>query len=688
MLSPAYVPQPHYAPCSRTLHWNSAIIAAGSIEPVSSTGHCLVSQRIIDSGTPSGQPLGRASREETYPVNDETHPKPDLTQTQQTYLRIMGDLQSLFGEVTLNEQRNDLVRELDAAILRSTFSARDVLELIIEKCLKRTAADHGQIALYRGGQLVIVASSEPKRVGGVLLLPNSLCGKAVLERAEQHCPDVSLLPPGSYVRFHEETQSELVLPIQPANTARVLGVLDLERNALGDFPSTAMSFAHLLAGQAAIAIEHARIWNSVKTLNEINNVVAAGTLTLQQSCTTLLTTLLSGSDFEHGQILIREGDALLILASSREEDIGLRPGPESSICGRYLLAEQGREVLVINDMSSSQYRDVYLALLGAEGQMQSEMIVPLFSEHGALIGALNIESPYVDAFTAPDVSFFGVVGNFLAGAITATLARQKRSKEEQIKTNNLAMTRLGDAATSFVHHFRGSIGSARGRLLELSNHLAASDLPPLKARNNATPVEFIQGVVASLDEARNIIDDLKKRFHPEAVDYRFQNIDLAVIGSELVERYEAKWADAGIKITFENHLRVVPSAGNQSVGSSAVCRLTEKVNEVIENLIDNAVHAILERPDQSEPGKVTVSVALSDALTVQLRVTDNGVGIPENMRPHILKYGFTSREGKGGQGIGLSLCEHYVFQVGGRMTFDSVEGRGSWFEMEFPTIGT
>lgn len=321
------------------------------------------------------------------------------------------------------------------------------------------------------------------------------------ERAEQHYPDVSALPVDSYVRYHETTRSELVVLIQPANVARVLGVIDLERDAAGLFPSTALGFAHLLAGQAAIAIEHARIWTGVKTLYEISNGVASGTLTLDEGCHEILTALLSGSDFEHGQILIRDGDKFVIVASSRGEDLGLRLGPESSVCGRYLLSEQGRTVLVIDDIENSAYHDVYLALLGGEGQpMRSEMIVPLMGASGALIGALNIESPYLGVFTAPDESFFGVVGNFLASAISATLARRKHSKEEQIRTADLAMTQLGNAVQSFVHRFGGAIGNARGRLIELAGHLTGREIPPLR-KNPVSVSTFIQGMVDSLDEA-------------------------------------------------------------------------------------------------------------------------------------------------------------------------------------------
>ncbi|HWS73431.1 MAG TPA: GAF domain-containing protein, partial [Thermoanaerobaculia bacterium] len=244
-----------------------------------------------------------------------------LSKIEQTHLQVMDYLQKTFVDVRRYEQQYELVREIDAEILNSTFSPQHVLELIVEKCLAHAEAHHGQVVLWRGGQLIVAASSEPTRIDDELPLEGSLSGRAVRKRRDLHYPDLSKLPEGSYIRYHDSTQSELVLLIQPLNEGRVLGVIDLERNETGRFSESARAFAHLLRGQAAIAIEHARIATGVKTLYEISNEVASGTLGLQESCSAILSALLSKSDFRDGQILMREGNELVILASSRREDI-------------------------------------------------------------------------------------------------------------------------------------------------------------------------------------------------------------------------------------------------------------------------------------------------------------------------------------------------------------------------------
>jgi len=612
---------------------------------------------------------------------------PTLSKIEEMHLQVLGHLENMFADVRRYAQQYELVRELDAAILHSTFSPQQVLELIVKKCLAHAEAEHGQVVLYRGGRLFVAASSEPDRVGQELPIKGSLSGAAVLEREEQHCPDLSTLPAESYVRYHETTRSELVLPIQPVNEGRVLGVIDLERNVTGPFSERALAFAHLLAGQAAIAIEHARIASGVQTLYEISNSVASGALSLQESCSAILLALLAKSDFRHGQILIRERDKLVIVASSRSEDIGLMPGPESSVCGRYLLGEEGNEILLINDIARSPYQDFYLGLLGADGPpMRSELIVPLLNLAGETIGALNIESPELSVFSSFDKNFFGTVGNFLAGAVWAALARQKRIRDEQIKTADLAMTQLGSIAHSFLHRFGSAIGDTRLRLISLGQHLSGRSLPPVPEETTGIE-EFVAGMVDSLTDAADTLIEFNNRFNPGSEEFKFHDVDLAATAEELVRRYQIKYASSQIDFVFDNLLRVVKREGRSPVYSKAICRLTDKVGEVVENLLDNAIRAIEERPPGADRGKIIVSVRLNDALRARLRVTDNGVGIPQRDQPRIFEFGFTSRKKRGvSHGIGLSFCQHYAFQVGGELRFQSVEGNGSWFEIEFPTI--
>jgi signal transduction histidine kinase len=150
-------------------------------------------------------------------------------------------------------------------------------------------------------------------------------------------------------------------------------------------------------------------------------------------------------------------------------------------------------------------------------------------------------------------------------------------------------------------------------------------------------------MVDSLEEAGRAIEDFHNRFNPGGAEFQLHSIDLVSTGEDLIQKYKRKYADSGISFSFENKLPAVECEGNPPANIKAICRLTDKVSEVIENLLDNAVQAVTARPSGAEGGA---------------------------------------------QGIGLWFCQLYVSQLGGKLTFASEEGKGSWFEIEFPTIDT
>ncbi|HEY5160956.1 MAG TPA: GAF domain-containing protein [Gaiellaceae bacterium] len=105
----------------------------------------------------------------------------------------------------------------------------------------------------------------------------------------------------------------------------------------------------------------------------------------------------------------------------------------------------------------------------------------------------------------------------------------------------------------------------------------------------------------------------------------------------------------------------------------------EKLRRVLANLVDNAV--------KFSPGGGPVSVIgqkLSDAI--ELRVIDEGVGIPAEERERIFRkfYRGSSSPLSGGTGLGLFISRGLITAMGGRIWVESVEGEGSTFTLELP----
>ncbi len=105
----------------------------------------------------------------------------------------------------------------------------------------------------------------------------------------------------------------------------------------------------------------------------------------------------------------------------------------------------------------------------------------------------------------------------------------------------------------------------------------------------------------------------------------------------------------------------------------------DKLRRVLVNLVDNAV--------KFSPGGGTVSVVgQKRSGAVELRVRDEGVGIPEEERERIFRkfYRGSSSVLSGGTGLGLFISRGLVTAMGGRIWVESVESEGSTFALELP----
>jgi PAS domain S-box-containing protein len=108
----------------------------------------------------------------------------------------------------------------------------------------------------------------------------------------------------------------------------------------------------------------------------------------------------------------------------------------------------------------------------------------------------------------------------------------------------------------------------------------------------------------------------------------------------------------------------------------------EKLRQIVANLVDNAV--------KFSPAGGTVTLAARRAAErVEVRVVDEGIGIPEEEQRRIFTRFYRGESigrqpGIGGTGLGLFIAHGLVSAMGGRMWVDSSEGAGSSFAFELP----
>ena len=137
---------------------------------------------------------------------------------------------------------------------------------------------------------------------------------------------------------------------------------------------------------------------------------------------------------------------------------------------------------------------------------------------------------------------------------------------------------------------------------------------------------------------------------------------------DVVQLAQAQADDTKVDLLRERDDKVPPIAGDY-----------DGLHQVILNLVSNAIDAV---PHGS--GLVNVRTRFDVAeRRVQISVTDNGSGVPDELHERIFQP-FFSTKGHGGTGLGLAVARKVVSELGGALELSKPREGGSMFVMRLP----
>ncbi|HEY4967783.1 MAG TPA: ATP-binding protein, partial [Puia sp.] len=125
---------------------------------------------------------------------------------------------------------------------------------------------------------------------------------------------------------------------------------------------------------------------------------------------------------------------------------------------------------------------------------------------------------------------------------------------------------------------------------------------------------------------------------------------------------------------------------DESIGKVSI--ISQDIGRVLLNLYNNAFYAVAEKMKQHPEGyEPTVSVSTrKTGSKVEIRVKDNGNGIPQKVIDKIFQPFFTTKPTGQGTGLGLSLSYDIVKAHGGEIRVDSKEGAFTEFLVQIPAV--
>ena len=107
----------------------------------------------------------------------------------------------------------------------------------------------------------------------------------------------------------------------------------------------------------------------------------------------------------------------------------------------------------------------------------------------------------------------------------------------------------------------------------------------------------------------------------------------------------------------------------------------ERLEQVFINLLSNAVYSIKE--GRTQGGEIRVKTSKTDGM-VEILISDNGTGIPEELHEKIFELFYTTKPSGKGTGLGLPICRNIIEKLGGEISFKSEPGVGTTFFVRLP----
>src|SRR6266481_2681989 len=544
----------------------------------------------------------------------------------------------------------------------------------------------------------------------------TLVGRTVLDRRMVHIPDATIDPEYTWSESLKRSGNRTMLGVPLLREGISIGVIALARSNVSPFTDKQIELVTTFADQAVIAIENVRLFEEVQA--KTRDLSEA--LTYQTGSGNILRVIASSpTDVEPVLKAIAESacelcdayDAVVRLKYGDELQIRAQHGPIPIDAAKWLINRTwtaGRAVLDkkpvhVHDMLSAEGDEFPEAQKRAHEQGHHTILsVPLLRE-GESIGAIVLRRREVHPFSDKQIALLQTFADQAVIAIgnvrmfeqvqertrelSLSLDELRAAQDRLVQTQKLAS--LGQLTAGIAHeiknplNFVNNFSTLSQELVdELGDALKPVALDKKKREELDELTHMLKGnlekVVQHGKRADSIVKNMLLHSREGSGERRSVELNAVVEDSLNLAYHGARAENQEFKIKLERFFD--PAAGEIDL-------FPQEITRVLLNLISNGFYAAMKRKaemkDGYEPALAAATKDLGDR--VEIRIRDNGSGIPPEVKDKMFNPFFTTKPPGQGTGLGLSLSyDIIVKQHAGSIEVDTQPGEFTEFKVILP----
>ncbi|MBR0817066.1 GAF domain-containing protein [Bradyrhizobium liaoningense] len=535
----------------------------------------------------------------------------------------------------------------------------------------------------------------------------------VAKGAAAQLPDTELEPAARDIARSRGFRSMLFTPLMSEGEA--IGVIIATRRVTGAFAEHHVRLLRTFADQAVIAIKNVSLFNATKEALErqtatadILKVIAASPADVTpvfQAISDSAKSLVGG----HSSTVTRVVNGMLHLAAfttdneaGNAELLSSFPAPLAASGIHSRVATSG-DYAFRSDMQNEPDLTEAMRELARTRGYRSILVIPMLRD-GIAIGTIGVTRPEAGPFpdkaisllkTFADQAVIAVENTRLFNEVqdrTRELAKSlddlRAAQDRLIQTEKLAS--LGQLTAGIAHEIKNPlnfVNNFASLSAELTDELNEVLAPVPLADDLRAEVDELTGllrdnlgkVVQHGRRADSIVKNMLLHSREGGGEHRLADINALVEESLDLAYHGARAEKPRFDVTLKRELD--PAAGSAEV-------FPQEITRVLLNLISNGFYAVTRRKADDGAGGYEPAVTATTrdrGDSIEIRIRDNGTGIPEDVKAKMFNPFFTTKPAGEGTGLGLSMSHDIIVkQHGGTIDVTTEPGAFTEFTILLP----